>query len=56
MSALDSTIDFMLTILAAYAEEKSHQISTNTKWPIMKKELNHLKDVRDGANLLWKQC
>ncbi|MEF3692542.1 MAG: recombinase family protein [Acholeplasmataceae bacterium] len=37
MSTLDPTIDFMLTILAAYAEEESHQISTNTKWSIMKK-------------------
>jgi DNA invertase Pin-like site-specific DNA recombinase len=27
----------MLTILAPYAEEESHQISTNTKWSIMKK-------------------
>jgi DNA invertase Pin-like site-specific DNA recombinase len=37
MSTLDPTIDFMLTILAAYAEEESNQISTNTKWSIMKK-------------------
>jgi DNA invertase Pin-like site-specific DNA recombinase len=37
MSTLDPTIDFMLTILVAYAEEESHQISTNTKWSIMKK-------------------
>ena len=37
MSTLNPTIDFMLTILAAYAEEESHQISTNTKWSIMKK-------------------
>ena len=37
MSTLEPTIDFILTILAAYAEEESHQISTNTKWSIMKK-------------------
>ena len=37
MSTLDPTIDFMLTVLAAYAEEESNQISTNTKWSIMKK-------------------
>lgn len=37
MSTLDPTIDFMLTIFAAYAEEESNQISTNTKWYIMKK-------------------
>jgi len=37
MSTLDPAIDFMLTVLAAYAEEESNQISTNTKWSIMKK-------------------
>lgn len=37
LSTLDSTIDFMLTILAAYAEEESNQISSNTIWSIMKK-------------------
>ena len=37
MSTLDPTIDFMLTVLVAYAEEESNQISTNTKWSIMKK-------------------
>lgn len=37
MSTLYPRIDFMLTVLAAYAEEESNQISTNTKWSIMKK-------------------
>ena len=27
----------MLIVLAAYDEEESNKISTNTKWPLMKK-------------------
>lgn len=49
MSTLDPTIDFMLTILAAYAEEESNQISINTKWSIMKK-------MKNGGNTTTRLC
>ena len=37
----------MLMVLAAYAEEESDQISTNTNWPIMKKK-------KPGGNITTK--